>query len=66
MQALKQEHEVMREKSKATEDKVVQLMESYTASKTSWDKEVEGELYCEQAQYDGDIFEYKKALIRNI
>lgn len=56
----------MQEKSKATEDKVVQLMESYTASKTSWDKEVEGELYCEQAQYDGDIFEYKKALIRNI
>ncbi|KAM8750814.1 coiled-coil domain-containing protein 73 isoform 3-T3 [Acanthopagrus schlegelii] len=40
-QALKQEHEVMREKSKATEDKVVQLMESYTASKTSWDKEKE-------------------------
>ncbi|XP_070828070.1 coiled-coil domain-containing protein 73 [Chaetodon trifascialis] len=38
-QALKQEHEVMQEKSKATEDKVARLMESYTASKTSWDKE---------------------------
>eukprot|EP00064_Thunnus_orientalis_P005099 superscaffoldBa00000487_g5112 len=38
-QALKQEHEVMREKSKAMEDKVAQLMESYTASKTVWDKE---------------------------
>nr|XP_046250480.1 coiled-coil domain-containing protein 73-like isoform X2 [Scatophagus argus] len=38
-QALKQEHEVMREKSKATEDKVAKLMESYAASKTSWDKE---------------------------
>ncbi|KAK2841853.1 hypothetical protein Q5P01_012053 [Channa striata] len=40
-QALKQEHEVMREKSKEVEDKVAQLMESYAASKTSWDKEVE-------------------------
>ncbi|KAM3609409.1 uncharacterized protein V6R79_014288 [Siganus canaliculatus] len=38
-QALKQEHEVMREKSKETEDKVAQLMESYAASRTSWDKE---------------------------
>ncbi|KAI3371676.1 hypothetical protein L3Q82_024237 [Scortum barcoo] len=38
-QGLKQEHEVMREKSKALEDKVAQLMESYAASKTSWDKE---------------------------
>ncbi|KAM7413985.1 hypothetical protein PAMA_019009 [Pampus argenteus] len=37
--ALKQEHEVMREKSKATEDKVVQLIDSYAASKTVWDKE---------------------------
>ncbi|XP_030587618.1 coiled-coil domain-containing protein 73 isoform X2 [Archocentrus centrarchus] len=37
--ALKQEHEVMREKSKAVEDKVAQVMESYGASKTSWDKE---------------------------
>ncbi|XP_029289988.1 coiled-coil domain-containing protein 73 isoform X2 [Cottoperca gobio] len=34
-----QEHGVMREKSKAMEDKVAQLMESYTASKNSWDKE---------------------------
>ncbi len=31
----------MREKSKAMEDKVARLMESYAASKTSWDKEVE-------------------------
>ncbi|XP_026221123.1 myosin-1 [Anabas testudineus] len=38
-QALKQEHEMMREKSKAVEDKVAQLMESYATSKTSWDKE---------------------------
>ncbi|KAG8012923.1 Coiled-coil domain-containing protein 73 [Nibea albiflora] len=38
-QALKQEHEAMREKSTATEDKVAQLMESYAASKSSWDKE---------------------------
>ncbi|XP_026167350.1 coiled-coil domain-containing protein 73 isoform X2 [Mastacembelus armatus] len=38
-QALKQEHEVMREKSKAAEDKVAQLMESYTASKICWDRE---------------------------
>ncbi|XP_027128138.1 coiled-coil domain-containing protein 73 isoform X2 [Larimichthys crocea] len=38
-EALKQEHEAMREKSTATEDKVAQLMESYAASKTSWDKE---------------------------
>ncbi|XP_038562126.1 uncharacterized protein LOC119893839 isoform X2 [Micropterus salmoides] len=35
-QGLKQEHRV---KSKAMEDKVAQLMESYAASKTSWDKE---------------------------
>ncbi|XP_035520300.1 uncharacterized protein LOC118330032 [Morone saxatilis] len=38
-QALKQEHEVMRKKSKAAEDKVAQLMESYAAFKTNWDKE---------------------------
>ncbi|XP_058500550.1 myosin-1-like isoform X3 [Solea solea] len=38
-QALKQEHEVMRDKRKAAEDKVAQLMESYAASKTSWHKE---------------------------
>ncbi|CAI5668003.1 unnamed protein product [Oreochromis niloticus] len=38
-EALKQEHEVMGEQSKAVEDKVAQLMESYAASKTSWDKE---------------------------
>ncbi|XP_035769775.1 sporulation-specific protein 15-like [Neolamprologus brichardi] len=38
-EALKQEHEVMGEQSKAMEDKVAQLMESYAASKTSWDKE---------------------------
>lgn len=35
----------MREKSKAMEDKVAQLMESYTASKTSWDKEVEEKVW---------------------
>ncbi|XP_074488261.1 coiled-coil domain-containing protein 73 isoform X2 [Sebastes fasciatus] len=34
-----QEHRVMREKSTAMEDKVAQLMESYAASKNSWDKE---------------------------
>lgn len=34
----------MREKSKAIEDKLAQLMESYAASKTSWDKEVEEKL----------------------
>ncbi|XP_013867629.1 coiled-coil domain-containing protein 73 [Austrofundulus limnaeus] len=38
-QALKEEQEVMREKSKTTEDEVVQLTESYAASRTSWDKE---------------------------
>ncbi|KAF1387170.1 hypothetical protein PFLUV_G00102570 [Perca fluviatilis] len=39
-QALKQEHHrVMREKSKAMEDKVAQLMENYAASKNRWDKE---------------------------
>ncbi|XP_063732783.1 coiled-coil domain-containing protein 73-like isoform X2 [Eleginops maclovinus] len=38
-QALKQEHRVMREQSKALEDKVARLMESYTASQNSWDKE---------------------------
>ncbi|XP_068567702.1 coiled-coil domain-containing protein 73 isoform X2 [Cebidichthys violaceus] len=38
-QALKQEQRVMRERSKATEDKVAQLMESDAASKHSWDKE---------------------------
>ncbi|XP_035858596.1 uncharacterized protein LOC116057600 isoform X4 [Sander lucioperca] len=39
-QALKQEHHrVMREKSKAMEDKVAQLMENYAASKNIWDKE---------------------------
>ncbi|XP_040894086.1 uncharacterized protein LOC121181922 [Toxotes jaculatrix] len=36
----------MRDKSKAVEDKVAQLMESYTASKTSWDKEKEMFLDC--------------------
>ncbi|XP_028440589.1 coiled-coil domain-containing protein 73 isoform X2 [Perca flavescens] len=41
-QALKQEHHrVMREKSKAMEDKVAQLMENYAASKNRWDKESE-------------------------
>ncbi|XP_033997486.1 coiled-coil domain-containing protein 73-like [Trematomus bernacchii] len=38
-QALKQEHRAMREKSKALEDKAARLMESYTASQNSWDKE---------------------------
>nr|XP_019960903.1 PREDICTED: uncharacterized protein LOC109641042 [Paralichthys olivaceus]XP_019960904.1 PREDICTED: uncharacterized protein LOC109641042 [Paralichthys olivaceus] len=38
-QALKQEQEVMRDKSKAMEDKVAQLMECHAASMTSWDKE---------------------------
>ncbi|XP_028305758.1 coiled-coil domain-containing protein 73 [Gouania willdenowi] len=38
-QALKREHEVVREKSKAAENKVVQVMESLASSKTSWDKE---------------------------
>ncbi|XP_051238892.1 coiled-coil domain-containing protein 73-like [Dicentrarchus labrax] len=38
-QALKQEHEVMRKKSRAAEDKVALLMESYAAFKTNWDKE---------------------------
>ncbi|XP_010770818.1 coiled-coil domain-containing protein 73 [Notothenia coriiceps] len=38
-QALKQEHRAMREKSKALEDKAGRLMESYTASQNSWDKE---------------------------
>ncbi|XP_078114186.1 coiled-coil domain-containing protein 73 [Sander vitreus] len=39
-QALKQEHHRgMREKSKAMEDKVAQLMENYAASKNIWDKE---------------------------
>ncbi|XP_044049413.1 uncharacterized protein LOC122874927 isoform X3 [Siniperca chuatsi] len=38
-QDLKQEHGVMRKKSKAMEDKVAQLMESFAASKTGWDQE---------------------------
>ncbi|KAK2918221.1 hypothetical protein Q8A73_004967 [Channa argus] len=38
-QTLKQEHEVKLEKGKEEEDKVAQLMESYAASKTSWDRE---------------------------
>ncbi|XP_033940203.1 coiled-coil domain-containing protein 73 isoform X2 [Pseudochaenichthys georgianus] len=38
-QAHKQEHRAMREKSKALEDKAARLMESYTASQNSWDKE---------------------------
>ncbi|XP_053282327.1 coiled-coil domain-containing protein 73-like [Pleuronectes platessa] len=38
-QALKQEHEVMRDRSKALEDKVARLMECHAASVTSWDKE---------------------------
>lgn len=40
MQALKEEQEVMREKSKAVEDEVVRLTESHAAARTSWDKEV--------------------------
>ncbi|XP_014864692.1 PREDICTED: coiled-coil domain-containing protein 73 isoform X2 [Poecilia mexicana] len=39
--ALKQEREVMRENRKTMEDKVAELMESYAAAKTSWDKERE-------------------------
>lgn len=39
----------MREKSKAVEDKVAELMESYEASRTSWDKEVEEEVLWETA-----------------
>lgn len=42
----------MGEQSKAMEDKVAQLMESYAASKTSWDKEVEEKLCCERRQCD--------------
>ncbi|XP_060892975.1 uncharacterized protein LOC132973503 [Labrus mixtus] len=38
-QDLKQEHELMQEKSKAMENKVAHLMESSISSKTSWDKE---------------------------
>ncbi|XP_034031436.1 myosin-9-like [Thalassophryne amazonica] len=38
-QALKQEHEMVQEKSKALEDEMAQLMDSYTASKITWDKE---------------------------
>ncbi|KAM9854724.1 coiled-coil domain-containing protein 73 [Aulostomus maculatus] len=38
-QALKQEHVVLREKSKAMEDKVAQLVASHAASKAVWDKE---------------------------
>ncbi|XP_047189157.1 uncharacterized protein LOC118315165 [Scophthalmus maximus] len=37
--ALKQEHEAMRDKSKAAEDKAARLMESCAAAETSWDKE---------------------------
>ncbi|RVE72060.1 hypothetical protein OJAV_G00057910 [Oryzias javanicus] len=38
-QALQHKHEVMREQSKAMQDRLAQLTESFTASKTSWDKE---------------------------
>ncbi|XP_075327318.1 coiled-coil domain-containing protein 73 [Odontesthes bonariensis] len=38
-QALKREHEVMRDKSKAVEGTAAQLTETYAASKTHWDKE---------------------------
>ncbi|KAM6937942.1 coiled-coil domain-containing protein 73 [Xenentodon cancila] len=38
-QALQHKHEAMREKSKAMEDKVAQLMQDCAASRTSWDKE---------------------------
>lgn len=44
----------MREKSKALEDKAARLMESYTASQNSWDKEVEGKVW--EKQCDVDIF----------
>lgn len=42
----------MGEQSKAMEDKVAQLMESYAASKTSWDKEVEEKLCCGRRHCD--------------
>ncbi|XP_035797405.2 coiled-coil domain-containing protein 73 [Amphiprion ocellaris] len=38
-QALKQDHEEMLEKSKATKEEVVRLMENEAESKTSWNKE---------------------------
>uniref|UniRef100_A0A3Q3A323 Uncharacterized protein n=1 Tax=Kryptolebias marmoratus TaxID=37003 RepID=A0A3Q3A323_KRYMA len=38
-QSLKREHEVMREKSKAMEDELVQLKEIHVASRTSWNRE---------------------------
>lgn len=40
----------MREKSKAVEDNVAQLMENLAASKTSWDKEVEEIFTCQRRQ----------------
>uniref|UniRef100_A0A3B3C0J1 Coiled-coil domain containing 73 n=1 Tax=Oryzias melastigma TaxID=30732 RepID=A0A3B3C0J1_ORYME len=38
-QALQHKHEVTWEQSKALQDRLAQLTESFTASKTSWDKE---------------------------
>ncbi|XP_020559810.1 coiled-coil domain-containing protein 73 isoform X2 [Oryzias latipes] len=38
-QALQHKHEVMREQSKAMQDRLAQLSESFTASKSRWDKE---------------------------
>lgn len=52
--ALKQEHEVMGEKSKALEDKLAQLTEKYAACEREWDTEVTEELR-ERAQRDGRI-----------
>lgn len=39
---------MMREKSKALEDKLAQLAEKYAACKRDWDKEVEGKLQHER------------------
>lgn len=40
----------MRDRSKAAEDKLAQLMESYAAFRTSWDKEVKEKLWTERGQ----------------
>ncbi|XP_078805049.1 coiled-coil domain-containing protein 73 isoform X13 [Oryzias latipes] len=50
-QALQHKHEVMREQSKAMQDRLAQLSESFTASKSRWDKE----LFSAEVEGKGEI-----------
>ncbi|XP_078805050.1 coiled-coil domain-containing protein 73 isoform X14 [Oryzias latipes] len=49
--ALQHKHEVMREQSKAMQDRLAQLSESFTASKSRWDKE----LFSAEVEGKGEI-----------